>query len=252
MMLEPSQPLKILEDMNDKRPFLVLVEKALINSYEAALLSDCVFMFKSREYEVYKLDYEVFSNRWKKVRDRAVNNYNSAVKYKHGDSWSTDSVLRFVKVDYDTSASPYMMHGKGSLQVLGNRYSNLYNGTIPNLIPDMDYSVSFWMHNYVKDINLRTAFSMDCTDSTGQYYAGVYSTTKDHVKRIEGDWVLIEGTLKFRNKSDKLIVTVWAEHLMKTDSLEFDDLLARPVNVDVYQDRQTKLYKNNRNFILSK
>lgn len=250
MMLEPSEPLKILEDMNDKRPFLVLADKSSVNNYEADILSDCVFLFKSNEYEVYKLDFEVFANRWKKKRTEVLKEFNEISKYKHGSYFSTDSVMRFVKVDYDSCSSPFVLYGKGALKVLANCYSNLYYGYLPNLIPETDYSVSFWMRDYVKDINMRTAFSMDCLDSIGQFYTGIYSTVKDHVKRIEGDWILIEGTLRFKHKNDMLKVTVWAEHLMNTDSLEFDDFLARPLGVNVYQERNSKLYKNNRNFII--
>jgi len=250
LVLEPSQPLQMLEDAHDKRAFLLLVEIALLTNNERDVLSRSELLDASREYGIYRLRYEELANLWKMKRDEAVQVYNAAKKYPQGNYLSTDSVMRFLKVDYDTAASRYAFNGSGGFNTPANRYSDLYVGNIPNLIPDSTYSVSFWMRNYAKDINPRVSFSIDCFDSAWQYNGGIYSTIKDYAKRIEGDWMLVEGNVRFKHRNDLLKVTVWSEHLMKKDSLEFDDLLARPLGVDVYQERPGKLYKNNRHFIL--
>jgi hypothetical protein len=246
LVLEPNEPLKILEEMPNKKPFLLMVEEALLNSDEKYLVANSEFLFKSKEYSIYKLSYATLASLHIKKSKEAEGIFAQSKQFPMDGVLSSDSLKRFVKLNYDTIPSQITFRGNGALTTDAVEYHNLFYDNIPNIITDTSYSISFWMHGHEKDLNLRSGFSVECADTTGAVYGGIYATAKDHIKRIEKDWILIEGIVKLKNKTDKIKVTLWNTHLSKGDRLEYDDLLIRPLFVNVFKNDAVELYINNR------
>lgn len=246
LVLEPNEPLKILEEMPNKKPFLVMVEEAFLNSDEKYIVANSEFLFKSKEYSIYKLTYENLASLHIKKSKEAEDMFSKSKQFLIDGVLSSDSIKRFVKLNYDSIPSQLTFRGNGSYTAEATQYHNLYYDIIPNLLPDSSYSVSFWMQGHEKDLNLRSGFAVECADTTGAVYGGIYATAKDYIKRIEKDWILIEGIVKLKNKTDKIKVTLWNTHLSKGDKLYYDDLLIRPMSVNIFKNDAIELYINNR------
>lgn len=246
IVLEPNEPLAILKDMPNKKPFIVMAEEALLNEDEKYILSNSEYLFKSTEYSVYKLKYEDLAALYQKKSKEAEDYYKAAKTYMVNGCLSTDSVCRFVKLDYDSVSTDIHFRGKGAKVAEAIYYHDLYYGKMPSIMPDSAYSVSFWMYDHEKDLNLRSGFAVECVDSNGTVYGGIYATAKDYIKRIEGKWILIEGTVILKHTNDQIKVTLWNTHLLAGDKLAYDDLLIRPKSVDVFVEKGNELYFNNR------
>ena len=160
--------------------------------------------------------------------------------------FSTDSIKRFTCNNYDEQKYPNAFRGAGAYQGNIHDYNVVYEGTPTNFKQDEKYVFSFWMADFKKDLYPRTTIEMTIMDSTGKNYQVEYSNPNKIFKRFEGEWVLLEQEFVCRNKKDKIKITLWSPELRQNDKLLVDELLIKPLSVDVYKSNGQEIYKNNR------
>ena len=249
LVMEPNEDLKILKDFPNHLPFLVIAcENDIVNEPEKHLLSLCTPLFKTSIFNVYQLNYDQLSSLTKSLYNMTKEEFVSKKTTIIDKFFSTDSIKNFVLNNFDDSIYQYSFNGKGTYRRSIRDINTIFYGTPPNLKANEKYVFSFWMKDFQKDLYPRSTIEITFIDSAGQNYRVNYSNPHKIFKRFQGDWTLLEKEIIFKNKNDKIKITIWNSDLAKKDTLTIDDFLIRPALTDLYEIGDKEINKNNRHF----
>ena len=246
LVLEPYKPLEIVNKFSSRKSFLVLAKEDEINTSERNLLKKCTKIDSSVLYNIYELSFSSLEKWTDSLYVNTKSEFNKTKTYAVGNYFSTDSTVNFIHQTFDENSTPIKLVGIGAYTDLIHQYNTLFIGGIPN-IKNEEYTFSFWMYDFKKDLFPRTNIEIDLLDEKDVCYQVLYTNPQTSLKIMDGDWALIEYKFTVAHPSDKIKITLWNPDLWKDNKLIVDELWIKPVSTNIYCEKETNiLFKNNR------
>ncbi|NTW32362.1 MAG: hypothetical protein HGB12_07020 [Bacteroidetes bacterium] len=248
---EPYKPLEILKKCNSEKPFLLLVtECSEITLAEKTLILKAALVSKGERFSLYELKKETLLNITDSLYLNATREKNQERLYLKNNFYASDSVARFVNIGFEENKNNFAYNSKGCYTGKITDFNTIFEGTIPNAIPDSNYIFSFWFGKIHHDVYALTTIEIAFYDSLGNVYNTDYKGVQSIFKIIDNDWALAEFEFRLKNRNDKLKVTLWNNDLTNKDTLFVDEILIRPLGDDLFKEINKKtIMKNNRFYI---
>jgi hypothetical protein len=247
LFLEPDLMPGILNDLPDKRPFLVLVDEAHMKPTERKVLDVSKFLARTEVYSVYSLNLEDLRSLYADKKAQAFEEFQKAKKFsQEAGVFSSDSIPHYLRLHYDETNNPQALFGSGAKECAVRDYCVAYEGPLPFAVTDTDYVFSLWMKDFKKDVYPRMTIEIATMDSLGKVYKWDYASPAALLKKFYKDWALLEGRFRFRSAKDKVKITFWSLEIPVKNTLVLDEFLARPAGDTIYESSPERLLINNR------
>jgi hypothetical protein len=221
----------IQKKLKNTKPFLVLYTKEDLTSYEKRLLSLSDIFYENKDFILAKLDFDkLFFESNKEVLKKYIS-IDDSLHMKNGFIVSDSNVFIFYN-NFENTPSTIMHNGYGCFKNVKNSYSSLVEFNSNNLDLNTTYEVSFWFYNKGHG-RTQNFIGIEENDENGGG-AWVGTTDARFCNVIDGDWSLVQTYFKPKNKHCHYKVFL-APSKNWIDSIYIDDLLIRPINVDVFK-----------------
>jgi len=246
----------ITSDIPSDKKFLIICmpDNNALTEYEQDFLKKATFLFKANEVEFWEIEAskitEVITlpyiDDFKEKRDALI--------FQENYFLSKPDTTVFL-LSFDTEAAKYKFLGNGAYeQPLKERYSIFTKIEQGKLEENREYELSFWYYiggeNYGQDKLNWTIFISQKDEVSGENIALLQERSRSQGNPIVlGDWAFTayRFTIKNKNLPTQFVIT---KTPCKGYQTTIDEILIRPVDVDVYRILEEdnmgikKLYKN--------
>lgn len=249
LVLDPLRPVPVLKDLPDQRPLLLVVRPATLDENEQRIVSLAKHIASSNEYELYSVSPAAIASLQKNQYTTVKAAFDTCHHYTAGEFLSNDSNVFYIHRSFDNyKGKPFT--GSGSFTGSMREHQALLDTT---LRAPGDYLVSYWVHNIGKDLYPRAVIEVAAIDDSAKvqpFYA--YFNIYHRLRAIDGEWGLVEFPLTLPAPSCHVTINTWNLEMKRTDNMEVDDLLIRPVHADLYKVKGDTIIRNDRIYYPSK
>ncbi len=244
MILEPYRHLEILNDISDKKSFLIVAGKC--DSYtpdELNLLRHSIKIDSNNIFSLHKLDFEKFSDLAEIRAQEIWNEFYDNGFTKPDTSYLDHSSGHIDEVDFDNQPIPgYQGNSK---KITGCSFETLYEGHIVSC-SDSDYICSFWMSPMDRDLFPKARVISELVDSSGTIQDYRNQMAGNLIRTIDGEWGLLEWLVPVKKNGCKLKISIGNTEIKRKQSYLVDELLVRPNGCNVYRIHKGVFIKNGR------
>lgn len=244
LVLEPYRYPEIMNDMPDKKPFLVVAGKC--DSYttnELNLLRHSTKIDSNNIFDLYRLDFEKLSDI---AEIRAKEIYNEFYVYgftKPDTNYTDHSCGQVIVADFNNQSSPgYQGSAK---KITGRSFEVLYDGPLVSQ-HDSDFICSLWMSPMNRDLFPKARIITELFDSSGTLLDYKNMMAGNLIRTIDGEWGLIEWSIPVKKNGCKLKISIRNTDIKRKQSYLVDELLVRQHNCNVYRIHNGVFIKNGR------
>ena len=234
----------IKEDIKSNKDFLVFYTKEQLTSSEQQLLNKAKLIDENNNFALYEINFDTF---FKSSAQEELNKFldKKDTLFVTNGFYSTDTNAFFIYENFDDLQSTEVYTGSGAYSGIINNYNRIKNIPANTLNPDKEYSISFWYNNNAIARTNAQAVLEEVDTVTGQANWVCFQSLAN-CRNIDGDWSMLEVTVvaQSSNSEFKLFINKKDD---SADKIYVDDLLIRPVDVDIYSIDETNkiLFKNN-------
>ncbi len=239
---------KLLDDLPSKKPILIFVDKNSIDSklkYYDNLIRHSQLVFENKKTALRQLDLSIFETMVVENRSKYLSEIDSIPLFKNGNILSTDSTKNFIYKNFDNQSQEKTYLGDGSFMGTDEKYT-LFEGQLPQHQKGKKYNISFWV--YVgEQLNSSTDYFIQEMDNNGKQIKQIrHSVRGGDIALFDNDWAFIE--YDFTLDSDQSTIKIEFENPV-TERFYVDELLIRPIDVDLYQSDAKIVWKNNLHYL---
>jgi hypothetical protein len=252
LMLGPSCNSVKMDRLPSKKPFLLMAARCdLLSEHEKQLITHARWIDSSGVFDIYELSFRAFNDIADSIAALTIEEYRSLKLYDHNDLQSTDSLLTFRFLNFDSLANASSYAGIGCFQGVAKKENVIFSGKPPLADTAKHYALSFWLNNVNKDLYPRTKVMLTETDLQGNIvFQESYQVSK-LFQTIDGNWAFISLIFKLKVPENSIKVTIQNKTL-RNQPIQVDNLLIRPEITNLYFQAGNKLWKNNRYYCLGK
>ena len=246
MMMEPYRHPSIIKDLPNQKPFLIIASKCdELNKGESYLLTKANYITENKLFALYSIHVNTLNNLAWEQSKLVFTESNTKELIPSGEFLLSDSSKGFFYNGFEESPVGQSYLGRSGYSGKMEEYNAIFHGNLPNSNNDTLFVVSFWLFDARKDLVPRSTIEFALTDSSGHLVQAEYRNLGNLYTVFDGDWVLLEYPVISRDPGSTLKVTVWNPNLRK-ETLYIDELLIRPLLMDVYRITEGGVSKNNR------
>lgn len=254
---EPYRPAALLNDLPDRRPFLLVVDQKYWRDFglrQNHLTAAANLLARRGELEYYELPLDGYARVRDSLRLAAYSDYGldtSLVKRK--GNWRSTPDAKFFYTDFDTIthsdfrltnevAKPTLTEGYRSRGSSGRLDEGQTFLDLTGSIDSSRYVLSFWM-------DLKPQRHARARLDVGIDQQGPWTMSfplAEHLRLLDPNgWGLLEFPLHFELPVKRLTLALEMP-LLHGQSYRVDDVLLRPTGAEVYDLRGGELFYNNR------
>ncbi len=248
MMLEPYRIPEILSDLPNSKPFLLLVENISdINNVEREMISGSELLTGNNRFRLYSLSIDSVKRFATRKKTKVIEEFQSQELVIKGDFLVTDSSVSFYYNGFEKGVSKHSYFGEFGFEGSLGDFNTIFNNILPD--PDLDSMlvVSFWLGNARKDLMPRSTIEFDLLDQHGDRISTEYWNLGNLYTLLDGEWALLEHTIKLHGPGNNLKITIW-NHNLKKEELIIDELLIYPESQVLFKKLENGIIKNNRQY----
>jgi len=245
-LLSPAYMKKLAkDDFKDKRPLLIMTNKADMQFDEKQLLDRAQFLFQSSDLYFYKIDLDTLL---------AYNTNEVVSKYIHEELIEDLKSMLGTKLpfynNFENVQSKSSHYGKGSFTLETSGYNRIFDSDREGIrfVKDSTYIASFWFFSNAENINATNCI-IEEVDKEGKNESWLIQKDVAQFSSIDGDWTLVELPFTITKQSPTIRVITYSS-VKNANKILIDDLLLRSVNENVVSKYKKDYYFNN--YILEK
>lgn len=238
---EPLSSFKIIDKFKKDKDILLLEMKGEVHDEnELRLIKYAEKLGENEFYNIYALKTDAFRKIYTDNRDLLISEID---KFKGNSGiFVNDTTRNFHFLSYGTGinnrniTSAKTINAKKSEVILD---TTLFNDTIP-------VKISFWMKDLNKDLIPRTRLVFNYVNKEGNLEEVYNNDIFKIVKFVDSSgWGLVETEYKPKSPNEKFRIYLSNDLAIKA-MITIDNLLIRPVDLNVYSKGKDYLFKNNR------
>lgn len=227
----------IVQDLPNKKPFLVLYDRQAINDMEAYLVKQSETVFENGLFILARLEHnKVFDVDPSPILNDFIARKDSLVQMNgFWVSANTDTIIYYGYADNQDSIS--FLNG-GAYE--GNRldFNFILDKSHHGLIPDKEYVASYWQYNK-GELSTQIGMFREVCDSEGNNCQWLESVGASNSMVIDGDWSYVE--LKFKApQADQVMAFIMKSFEKESMKFYIDEFMIRPSDSEVYQLTEVK------------
>jgi len=236
----------VLKDMKSAKPLLVIKpsECESLNPNEKRILDYADYLFSANGIDFFKLEIADIYRLCENFQQDLQQHYADNKQYQHAPMiYSNDSSHNFYIQTWDEHITDKAFQGEGALKGIINKKTILYDDIIP-IAGINEVEISFWISNFTDDLYGRSVCRIDVSDSNNQEKTLYSKEIVLKINAIKNEWGLIKIMINIPQEALKLKISVCNDE-MTAKSVYFDNLLIRPLNVNVISEDSTSKLLNN-------
>lgn len=244
---EPYRQPQILDQMNSLKPLLLVVSKDCdkLKPPQQQLVDKARYIASNSSFALYELAFADLAKLAEGLYEQVMQEKLNTPLFAHHDMWTNGETLDFVYLDVASTSSTPGYFAPGSLeQNLGSK-AVFFEQPIPAIDPEKDYVVSFWISDYTQDLFLRSSLQYQLFSAQGEHYDTQGTQLFWKVSIFDGQWALIEHTLRLRAEGDVLKIRLRNRDLRRRH-FKVNHIMVRPLERDIYQSGPDWVMRNNR------
>jgi hypothetical protein len=246
----------IADDIPSHKKFLIvcLPENNALTEYEQNFLRKATFLFKANDVEFWEIDYAKLTETVIMPHIVDFNNKKDSLIVQNNYFLSKPDSTVFL-FSFDTHSSQYKFLGDGAYEQPEKEDYSFFVLFLPDKLEEnREYEVSFWYYvggeNYGQDKFSWMVFISQKDENSGETFSLVSKGSRESENPVVlGDWALaaFRFTIKDKNLPTRFVIS---KTQCKGYQTTIDEVLIRPVDVDVYRILEEdgseikKLYKN--------
>lgn len=232
----------IKKDLKSGKKILILYTKESLSFSEKQILDKSKIIYQNKKFSIGEISIEKLFKTNSLTEIEKFNSQKERMFFKD-NFYTTDSNTVFVYEDFEKLKSNITYRGKGTYNGLQKDWNILKKIPANLLLLDKEYSFSFWFNNKNSRSNTHTILEEKDTTSGKNNWIHFQHLTK--CREINGDWSMVE--LKFKPKKNHSYTILIKPKKKSKEKIYVDDLLVKPVDVDIYSidEEKRELYKNN-------
>lgn len=250
LVTEPYRLPAILADFPNEKPLLMAWDSIRHHQFGQDflhLLDGALLLYEKKEFRLYELPLESFRERLD-TRIATIRTRMEKDSLYERDGWQlSDSSAAFVfqSFDHQKSANAYL--GGGGFQGKMSDWNILFEGPLP-AGEQKELVVSAWMF-IDADLNARTDMEIQVFDpQSGTIKQSWHQQVRERVKVFDSNgWALIEWPINLE-QTGLQIRWIFQNTTLGQQPIYLDELLIRPIGVDLYKNLGTSIWHNNRHY----
>ncbi|NSW44566.1 MAG: hypothetical protein HPY79_01885 [Bacteroidales bacterium] len=222
----------IKTQLPNRKPFLILYTKDILSPYEERILNLSEKFYEDNQVILAKLDFEkLFYETQNEILKRYINIDDD--KYRKNDFYVSDSNAFIYYDGFNIDECGIKHSGSSCFRNIKNAFSSLAEISAKDLDLNTEYEASFWFYNkgHGRTAGLIAIDEMD-KDQGSSSWIGLTDARFSYV--IDGEWSLVQTRFKPKSKNCHYKIFL-APSENWIDSIYVDDILIKPVNVDVFK-----------------
>lgn len=225
-----------LAALPNEKPLLLITVGNDFSVAEQALLAKATLIKKVPDFTVYKLPLSAFESKKEDIQQQFEQRDSTLIQ--NGEYWITQPTKAIYFDGFDTSTTDLKLTGKGSY-VDKKRQHILYKGQLPQDSIGQTVEVSMWLY---ADKNLAGLpfLKIEQLDEKGIVIER-FEVNPMETSEVYDEWVRTSLTLKTTEHDYRIFVEYF--NVKKIITLQLDNFLIRPFDVDVfYKNDEVLLY----------
>ena len=188
LFLEPYRKLKLLVDLPQKKPFLLIVTNCNeLNDNEKLIISKSAFIFKTETASYYELPVNNLISLADSLYDKSNTEFHNSKLFKFDNIYSSDAEKNYIYDGYDNKQSTIRYQGNGAYSGNIHEYNRIFEGSINNYKINTDYVFSFWFYNISTDLYPRSTMEICYADNSDKNYKVDYTDVWRNFTVIDGN-----------------------------------------------------------------
>lgn len=241
-LLTPAFIKKPIQNYLNDKPLLVVFSKSEVLPLEKEFLSRAKLLYSNEEFEWYQIDLiNLFTDNSEEI---ILGLEEKAEHYLYDSLWGfykSDS-SRIAYVSFDDLPTDFQYRGEGALKKRKSEFGILLNGQSIKLDPNKLYQLSFWAYNNLYDQYFNTVW-LEVKNESGDIIRTEYiNPSLSNV--YDGKWSFNEISFQLNSTSEYIMLCSQGS-MEYSDSVYFDEVLIRPLNVEVFQNLDNQFNWNN-------
>ncbi len=228
---------KIINDITNRKPFLIVYSNESLDKYQAELLNNCEKLFSCGNFSLFSISYDKLllnnSSNWISQFESKKDQFSS----KDGfliSSKDTSTLLFYDSFENEANDTAY--RGRHALRGELKNYTHVAHIDPAKLIPGKEYIASFWMYNEEMGQEQAAQSSIAFIETRDKADNINWITTFNPARSavIDESWSLIELSFKMPENIKQLSILVKGDN--KSDKIIYiDDVLVKESEVNVYK-----------------
>jgi len=238
----------IMNDIKDKRPFLIVRTKEKIQKNERYLQYQADLITENDKIALYSISYDKLFE-YKQNKEIIINEYKQLYNNKIFTVSDTSKLYKYYS--FDNNENSIYNFKKGSAKIDNNKDTILLSIKSEKFSKDKTYYLCAWVYNKRLGIKNRILRLDEIDSKTNKRNQQISKDAKSSMF-IYKDWTLYE--FSFQPKSNNVYYNLYAPSIKKPDTkfTYIDDILLKENDLDVFMSipnsNKIQLYYNN-NFI---
>ena len=229
MFTNPSNRPEILELHDKNKGYLIIADTTYqLNETSSAILQASHFLTKVDNFILSEISYSDLCDTYKQLFEKVV----LEKKYYDKENKENQNALihAFIYMNTDTLFPAFAIN-------------TLFKDTLPDTMSDT-IAISFWMCNMNEERFPQSRVEINLWNQQNSLNSGKNVAFRDHIVAFDNNYALFEYILPV-GMAKYLELKVFNQK-MKNDSLHVQNVLIRNIEVNVFEESETYIYKNNK------
>ena len=243
---------KILQDLPSQKPLLAFVSKEALNHQKAQTEFVKTYgqeVFQTDKVIGYRVPLDAFAKAVAQGKQQIQQEIDTRKLYKLGSILSTDSLPNYIYHSFDELSSKKNYYSQGAFEadvdILRKEKSQIiFDAPMPHPKKGQQYELSFWI--YVgQQLGPLTSYKLYEYDAKApqtiltKWHKGI----RFDLKKLDNGWAYISETLTLQGDDTRIKIEVLNEYAPE-QPFWVDELIFRPVGTDLYQVKDSAIWKN--------
>lgn len=241
----------LLKGLNDKRPFLLMVDKSNLDNEKGKpyghLLKYASILHEEDRMSLYLLPYIAFE---KSVLDKVkeANNLMSSNLKANSTTYSSENDAEFLFEDWNkgNNVNQLKYAGKSGFKYLLNSGDALFQGKIADSAKEGAWIFSVWMY-IDEDKRTTSQFTIREVTKNKEKYEEIFPSHPNIHVFDDNGWALIEIPWVLQRSGSQITITANNPDLKKTNVF-IDEMLVRPFSSVLTKTENDFIWVNNRRY----
>jgi len=248
LMLGPPRNLLHLERFPSEKPFLLMAACCdLLSEHERQMIGHSYWIDSTGKFDLYEMPFRAFRDIADSVAVAVLGEYNSPGLFDHPGFKSTDSIVNFRFLNFDSIPNAAAFDVPGCYQGKADEMNEIFSGKIPAADTARTYVLSFWLNSIQSDLYARTVVILNEKDKSGNIVFHKTYQASNYFTLIAENRALVR--VEFRLKSPENVFSAFLQNkILRNKPLQIDNLLIAPRDEKIYMKTSYGLSRNNRYF----
>ena len=244
---EPFLPFEVIDDMDSKRAVLVIAPSDLsdLNENEQRIIACSDSLFSENGIGFYSIMPSRLQQMQKDFSAEKKSEYLQKRLYERMENvYCNDTTAAFLIETWDNQSAKTVFQGDGAMVCNVNKWSTVYEGKNPTETSGT-LEISFVISDYMSDLVGRTTVEVIVKDKVGRSKNYIYTDLFRCMQNIFYGWGKIVIPIQDMEPDDNISIKLRNKMLPPSRKLYLDNLIIRPIGIDVIVENDERITMNN-------